>query len=748
MKMSFQAVLLGLVGSLLGMFAMGPMVSPSAYAAGDANEATCPNEAERGGYSRSLPDCRAFEMITPADGSDRDIYVPDAGARTTPVQRVEEGVPPTHALYSLHPFQVAPNGAEIAYAGDASPGGSGVEGQTFGAQFIASRAPGGWTTTDIQAPGNQDADYVAFSDSLESSIFVTAEPLLAALSAEAGYEIPYVRNSAGEVSALIDAKPPTRLPSAGSGEFGTANIPSGDVERTRFAGGNAGTAGVPAFSYLLVEANDTLTESAAPPNLLENELYVRHAGSLQQADILPAESGPNRSAAFGAGRALGFTYPNYSNVISDDGSRIFWTDLEDGRIYARVNGSETQPVSAGPAVYWTATKDGRYVYYVEGATTDSNGQQFGGTLWRRDLASGLVEEIAGAKGEADGVVAINETGTDNEYVYFVAGEALAPGAVAGAPNLYMQHDGANALVATLSGVDDNNLVISITFPTGDWSLSPAERTAEANPSGTSLVFMSDNSLTGYDSGGASEVFVYDAATGKVSCASCAANGAPLTVRPYENTDAAFLPPSTDPTRVFRWISADGKKVFFDTPEPLVASDTNSRQDVYEWEQPGAGTCQVATGCTSVISGGTSQDASALLGVSEGGDDVFVATRTQLIPDDHNEFMNLFDARVNGGEPSSQPSCPSVGCTRESSQTPVTLTEATETFEGFDEALPASSVAVDPASASVKAKRVKSNQLKVALRRCRHKRSRPRRLACERSARAADSRRPTRRKASQ
>ena len=78
-------------------------------------------------------------------------------------------------------------------------------------------------------------------------------------------------------------------------------------------------------------------------------------------------------------------------------------------------------------------------------------------------------------------------------------------------------------------------------------------------------------------------------------------------------------------------------------------DTNGRQDVYEWEREGTGTCTAASavngGCIYLLSGGTSEADSWFIGSSESGDDVFVASRAHLAPQDGNEAFNLFDARV-------------------------------------------------------------------------------------------------------
>ena len=48
---------------VLGAVAVACVVAAPAFAAGDANEASCPNEASSGFVP--VPDCRAYELVAP-----------------------------------------------------------------------------------------------------------------------------------------------------------------------------------------------------------------------------------------------------------------------------------------------------------------------------------------------------------------------------------------------------------------------------------------------------------------------------------------------------------------------------------------------------------------------------------------------------------------------------------------------------------------------------------------------------------
>src|SRR6202035_2173053 len=119
--------------------------------------------------------------------------------------------------------------------------------------------------------------------------------------------------------------------------------------------------------------------------------------------------GPSQEASFERGDK------NFSNAISSDGSRIFWTSQHASPgVYVREGGVRTVAVSLGPAQYRTASVDGRYAYYTEKAE-----------LWRFDTESETREAVAAGAAGVRSVVGVNRTGADGAYVYFIAEGVLA-----------------------------------------------------------------------------------------------------------------------------------------------------------------------------------------------------------------------------------------------------------------------------------------------------------------------------------
>ena len=399
--------------------------------------------------------------------------------------------------------------------------------------------------------------------------------------------------------------------------------------------------------------------------------------------------------------------------------------------------ASTVLVSSG-GEFWGASSDGSKILFTKG-----------GDLFEYDVDAEATRDLTPG-GSVLGVLGLSEDASD---VYFVAETMLASNEnshgdkpEAGRPNLYVDGRGETRFIATLSPEDDALPIVGVSTE-GDWSASLNSRTAEVSTDGRSVEFMSRRSLTGYDNqggcnergGGAvgcAEVFVYDSDSRQLSCASCNPSGEPPVSAVGLVGDASFLVGGAFlPTPIsgggvltdhqLRTISTDGGRVFFDTAEPLVSTDTNGAPDVYEWERSGSGTCLEPRGCIYLISAAASDEEAIFLDASANGDDIFFTTRGQLVPQDKNEQVDLYDARVNGGFTQTSTECTGAGCQGAPPAPPIFATPASVTFHGAGNFLVA-----QPA----KAKSLRAAQkLKNALRQCK-KELRGKRASCETHAR--------------
>jgi hypothetical protein len=190
--------------------------------------------------------------------------------------------------------------------------------------------------------------------------------------------------------------------------------------------------------------------------------------------------------------------------------------------------------------------------------------------------------------------------------------------------------------------------------------------------------------------------------GDLLCASCNPSGArplggqpptPYTseknVRRTEYWVAAWIPPSEHAAHTPRVISDDGNRIFFNSLDPLLPEDTNGVQDVYQWEAPGAGTCEEGDGsfsplnggCVSLITTGESREESEFIDADAAGEDVFVRTEQSIDPRDPGS-IDVYDVRAGGGYPlpSSPPECAGDSC-QSPPQAPNDPTPASAGFRG-------------------------------------------------------------------
>ena len=709
--------------------AQGTVASPdipftTAVAAG-ASTSACPNETYAG-FSPLLPDCRAYEAVSPGGGPG-EVYVP-VGPGAVPGR--EEDITTELSM------RAAGQGGAVAYIGEPGEvGGSGATGRGLGNQFLAVRdaAQERWDvsalTPTIDTPEEPlsayNPIYQAFSSDLSIGILESNSASFAAKTTPAGPRpctVLYSRTTDSRFHPLFTK---TLTP----GFCGQPLLQQFSPQNLIYAGANEGASGVAGNSRLLLQSSAALVEGAeeSGEEAVGSNLYESVGGTVRLVSVLPGEK-PDANAVFGGPqttpRGIANSRPDLENVISADGSRIFWTDLTSGRIYMRLNGTSTVPVSEGSAKFWGATPDGHFVLYTEGET-----------LWRYDTEAATREELVGTGAKVQGVTGFSE---DGAYVYFVAAGALSEGSEerkcrrAGDEekeklekgegtleellqlekeqkeedrgllskgrgcNLYVEHTGARSLVAVLSA-KDNELQRQLgNTVNGVWQPELGSRTAQVSDGGRELVFQSTQRLTGYDNSSlaesesgperGAEVFVYDAGSGKLTCASCDPGGAPP-VRESSDTGAGtYLPMSLSATSLRRWVSADGSRVFFDSSQPLVPQDSNGAQDVYEWEREGTIGCPTATskwgGCVSLISGGNSSDLSFFVDASADGNDVFFTHRGQLAGTGRpGGLAELLDARVDGGFPEFSTACTGTGCQGVPPAPPSFATPASATFSG-------------------------------------------------------------------
>ncbi len=300
-------------------------------------------------------------------------------------------------------------------------------------------------------------------------------------------------------------------------------------------------------------------------------------------------------------------------------------------------------------------------------------------------------------------------------------------------------------------------------------------TARSSPNGDWFTFMSRRSLTGYDNHDArggepdEEVFLFDADSGTVRCVSCNPTGArprgvgdmrqfpgllvdhPRTwweVWPTETWLAGSIPgwtlgPSHEVALYQSRYLSDSGRMFFNAADGLVPQDTNHVEDVYQYEPPGVGGCKTTSttyspasgGCVGLISSGASKEESAFLDASESGDEAFFITVARLSTSDVDSALDVYDAHVctDSSPCPPPPPTPAPACDGDSCQNPgtppVNITPSSLTYHGPGNAPP-------PAPAVAKPKRppTRAQLLAQALKSCKRKHAKKKRLACERQAR--------------
>ena len=708
-----------------------------------------------------LPDSRSWELVSPRD-------------------RHGASIEPLASSYDAGgAIQAAADGGAVSYVTNI-PLEGGVQGFPEFAQVLSSRGGAGWSSRDLSVPHSAaietgDAlvagrEYRVFSEDLtKAAVQPTGEfePCASVLGAPQ----PCVSAWASEQTALVQ--------DLGSGSFTplVSGCPSlkAQEEGDLCPPAVAEHADVPEGT--IFGQTSVLTAGACPPVIYCGPFFEDATPDLSHVVVdspVALSDEPGATAGLYEWTAGKLTFVGAGDLgaiaeqgstddrhaISVDGSRVFWTAGSGGHLYMRDIASgedlqldvpEAQCVAKGGCgtgtvspVFQLASSNGEKMLFTDTQelTTDSGASHTDPDLYEcqivevagkpscnlTDLTPANGSEPAGVQGVLPGA------SEDGSYVYFIANGVLGDGAEHGATpgdcqsgeeqapgercNLYVFHEGTTKLVAVLSGSDNP-----------DWgALYLQAPTARVSPDGRWLAFMSDRSLTGYDNRDAvsgepdEEVYLYDASTERLVCASCDPTGARPHGRRYgplhgethgewlENSLvgsfkvwyadswlAANIPtwtPQSYHNAVLqsRYLSDSGR-LFFNTSDGLVPKDANEQQDVYEYEPEGVGpetarcgpsaasggevykpqvefetegqTGTEGAGCVALISSGTSAEESAFMDASETGGDVFFITSAHLVPGSVENGTSLYDAHeCTAGSP-----CPA------ETETPPPCTEA-------------------------------------------------------------------------
>jgi hypothetical protein len=575
-------------------------------------EESCPNVEYRSGLSAKLPDCRAYELVTPAETNG---LTPEATAV------ISSGA----ADAGFNNWLAAPRGAtagqSLAYFTNGTlPGfdrGSGTLDAYHAHRGAGEHPPEGWASE-------------LFSPSYRESVpSITNNHSQQGIASDQLYSLWKINPEESFPETLPDA---IYLQTHGEAAGSPCN-PRPEQERFEYVGcaslgtdpdatGKFASAG---GEHVVFGSEEHLEPDAAPQGA--EAIYDRAAGkgSAEVVSLRPDGS------AFGAGEDA--TYVG----SSEDGSAVLFEVA--GALYLHRAGQTTE-VGPSPSTFAGISEDGTRVFYAEGDGANPN------DLFVFDLETQSSVQIATNSIFLD-------VSPDGSHAFFSAEEA-------GKPNLFAwdAQSEASEFVAPLDPQDFASFAGTPDMDLGRWSAAinpgPTSGRAQApirsTPDGGVLVFQSHAQLTAYDNEGVGEIYRYDPAAEvgeRLTCPSCDPTGAPA------SADALLADISLkgiNKRTMIVNLTDSGQELFFESPDRLLPEDANGLVDVYEWKARGAAGCERDGGCLALISSGQGDASSHLYGMSADGHDVFFRTREKLVGSDVTGSPSIYDARVQGGIP--------------------------------------------------------------------------------------------------
>ena len=580
--------------------------------------------------SCGLPEERCVELVSRRAAG--PVAIPGGGAEVV-------GAGPGELFY----------GVDIGYP-DATKGAHSL--------WFAKRTPSGWgPSTQISPPvtgpeeklgglsASSSTEWISgdLSCALQTSASaLTADPGVR-MNIEAGATNLYRRNPDGSYTAI------TTLP--------ITNMPE-----LKEAAENGGIQFVPMMATPDCSKVIFTTRFHFPgvPGKGDPRLYEWEEGTLRNAGIVPGPSGEVAAQVLLGGPTIS-SRTNTANVYSEDGSRVFFTatretssnpaEIGNRAVFAREDGERTIDISlsetATPdtgATYMDASRDGSRVFFTANAGLADESSVAGTDLYEYDFEKPEGERLTdlSISTEAGGAQVAGMLGEseDGSRVYFAARGQLLPGhgnsfaenQSADTYSIYGESGGSLDFVGTVTAEDVEYALVN---GREDWR-------SHVSADGRFLLFESSAKVTGYESGGVVQAYLYDAAATSEAavCVSCRSDGKP----PLSPDGNRLVNQANSNTR--NLIVRGGEpRVFFSSPNPLAPGAQEGKVNFYEWSHG-----QVFRLASQVGEGQSPWFSSA----SEDGTDVYFSTTETLNWEDGDARSSVYDARVGGGFPEPPP----------------------------------------------------------------------------------------------
>ena len=604
----------------------------TAAAAGDS----CPNAAIRAAQrSEHLPDCRAYEWVSWENPGGYDAGV-DQAARPRNVFVRADGEKLTY--FSTGPI------------GDATRG-------PVNMQSLADRTATGWR-------------------SRAGMSLTSPETVSDALTTTQANVIPSLDFSVYGFAVGRSLGPPNPVAgrslylSSGPGTEEWVNEPEVGVAPAAMTGAIIG--GTPDFSTVYFISNRALTTQAGDDTRTGIGLYQRTNGIVRPAGVLPDGTVPQAGVRLsGSGASLDTGVKTNTELlkrrgqVSEDGRRVFFVATDGGasQLYVREDGARTRLLSHALGSARTPSAEGVEASNVSSMDYGQKGSAYATLDGSQVLFRSRGVLAAGADSVPAGDVKTYRADVATgalTYLPEVQGDVMM---VDGDASRIMWEEKLAPRGRTLwiwdGDTNTRRLVNTIAERPGTWEYAWLGTTADGSTWAMQSKIPLDPDFP--DTGGTFQVYRWEIGDASPTCISCQVGATyvgPAQMTPFSTSPAEtiFLGNAVlDAGQQLqnRALSADGRRVIFDTRTPLVGEDVDDGRDVYLWQE-GRG--------VSLITDGEDPEPTYFFDASASGDDIFFTTMSNLVPEDRDGSFDIYTAHVDGGFAAApEATCDGDGC---------------------------------------------------------------------------------------